>query len=206
MATLTDLRQIPESLAWVSIECWRQIRVRLGAVGMISFALILLAVVLALWSWNLSRHALILEQRLLETPSSVTSADVSPVQHHTKSLETFYAFLPQEGRMPDTVAALIRLGAEENLKLERGEYQAHDDAHAGVVRYRIVLPVVGDAAAIQRFVLLALQEHRTLSLESLAFTRQRIESRQVESRIRLVLIARKAEGQAGASPQAPERS
>lgn len=105
-------------------------------------------------------------------------------------LDTFYDYLPVQEEIPGTIQRLIELARSERLRLQTGEYKAEPASSARFLAYRMTLPVKGDASAIQRFLLAALKEHKTLALESVTFKRDRIESAAVEARIQFVLLTR----------------
>jgi hypothetical protein len=64
------------------------------------------------------------------------------------------------------------------------------------LRYRMTLPVKGDAQAIHQFMAAALKAHKTLALDAVQFKRERIESGEIEARIQWVLLTRLPEGAA----------
>jgi hypothetical protein len=74
--------------------------------------------------------------------------------------------------------------------LARGDYRAQPDLQGGFMRYRMSLPVKGDAPAVLKLMQAALQSHKTLALESVQFKRARIESADVEVRLQWVLLTR----------------
>lgn len=105
-------------------------------------------------------------------------------------LAEFDAYLPSHDDIPATLAALFNLAQREGLSIARGEYKAQADGPGRFTRYRMTLPVQGDAAAIRRFMLAALQTHKTLALESVQFKRERPATAEVEARIQWVLLTR----------------
>ena len=91
------------------------------------------------------------------------------------------------------IAALFDLAANQQITLSRGEYRMQADDAGGFLRYRISLPVKGQAAAIQGFVEQGLLRNRSLAFESVQFKRDKIESANVEARIQWTLVV-SAEG------------
>jgi len=113
----------------------------------------------------------------------------------TETLARFYAQLPVPDALPGIIEDLIRLGGEQRVSLSVGEYRVQSDALSKAASYRIRFPVTGDAAAIQRFMLEALNRYPTLALEALSMRRENIGSTRVEANIQFnLLFARGAEG------------
>lgn len=108
-------------------------------------------------------------------------------------LQEFDQLLPAHDHIPDTLQDIFRLADTEGLTLQRGDYKVEPDDQGGFVRYRMTLPVKGDAQAIYRFIRSALEAHKTLALDSIQFRRERIESRDVEARIQWELLTRPRE-------------
>jgi len=182
---MNRIRQLAEQGRWEA----RRLARRLGAVGLAGVMLIITAFSLDVYVWSMSvRQAEIVKQyaqvRQEKLPIPLDSDDPE------KKLGNFYAYLLPHNGIPDQVKSLITLSQEENVVLLKGEYKAQSEVDAGFLRFRIVLPVKGDYSAIQSFLLRALQENKTLALESVAFKRKRIEEREVEARIEFVLFTR----------------
>lgn len=129
-------------------------------------------------------------------------ADVPAGLDGRARLAEFDAYLPRHEEIPATLAALFNLAQREGLSIARGEYKAQADGPGRFLRYRMALPVQGDAAAIRRFMLAALQAHKTLALESVQFKRERPGVAAVEARIQWVLLLRLPGVEAEAGPVA----
>ena len=108
----------------------------------------------------------------------------------SRALNAFYTELPSPEHIPQIVADLLALAERQHVEPQSAQYRTYVDSNGNYLRYRIVLPVKGNAAAVQSFLLAALHEHRTLALESAAFKRDKIESHDVEVRIQLALLTR----------------
>ncbi len=117
-------------------------------------------------------------------------------------LAEFDAYLPSHDGIPTALADLFTLAQREGLSIARGEYKAQADGPGRFMRYRMTLPVQGDAAAIRRFMLAALQAHKTLALESVQFKRERPATAEVEARIQWVLLTRLPGARGDAAPLA----
>ena len=99
--------------------------------------------------------------------------------------------LPPHDAIPDQLKQLINLAEKNGVMLVQAEYKPQAEVDAGFLRYQIVLPVKAAYPSIQTFMLNALQALPTLTLESVAFKRDRIESAEVEARIHFMLLVKK---------------
>lgn len=96
--------------------------------------------------------------------------------------------LPAQDDIPDVLERLFELGLEERLLLSRGEYRPQTDEAGQLVRYRMTMPIKGNAASVQRFMERALAGNRSLVFESVQFRRDRIQAEQVEAIVQWTLI------------------
>ena len=72
--------------------------------------------------------------------------------------------------------------------LAKGDYKSQVDVNGQFFQYSMTFPVQGDAQSIERFILAALAQHKTLALESVQFKRERIESKELEAKIQWTLF------------------
>lgn len=114
-----------------------------------------------------------------------------------RQIDAFYAYLPPHDAIPDQLKQLINLAEKNGVMLVQAEYKPQAEVDAGFLRYQIVLPVKAAYPSIQTFMLNALQALPTLTLESVAFKRDRIESTEVEARIHFVLLVKKPAAKGG---------
>lgn len=105
-------------------------------------------------------------------------------------LRAFNEHLPEHDEIPAALQDLIALAEANGLTLARGNYRPQLEAQGSYLRYRMTLPVIGQADAVQRFMMAALREQQTLSLESVQFKRERIDTSVVEARIQWALLTR----------------
>lgn len=120
-------------------------------------------------------------------------------------LQRFHQQLLAHEDLPCAVQALLDLGAAQGLLMQRGEYRPQSDSVGGFLRYKMSLPVKGEAAAIHRFVEAGLRQQPALLLDSVRFKRERIAASVIEARIDWVLLVRLPQGApSSASPAALE--
>jgi hypothetical protein len=98
------------------------------------------------------------------------------------------AGLPSSAQVPQIIQQLISVAERERLLLRTGEYKVSMDTLSSTRSYRIRLPITGEPAAIQRFVINALNEQRTLAIESLTMRRDSIAAREVEASVQFLLV------------------
>ncbi|MGF6349818.1 hypothetical protein [Variovorax sp. W2I14] len=104
------------------------------------------------------------------------------------NLQKFEQVLPAHDDIPEVLERLFELGVEEKLVLSRGEYRAQNDEVGQFVRYRMTMPIKGNAPAVQRFLERALAGNRSLVFESVQFKRDRIQAEQIEAIVQWTLI------------------
>jgi hypothetical protein len=103
-------------------------------------------------------------------------------------LNKFEQFLPEYEDFSQVLRDLIVLAQNNDLSLLRGEYQTQVDERGKFLRNQMTLPVRGTAPAVERFILEALVQNRTLALESVQFKREGGAMREVEVKIQWVFL------------------
>lgn len=161
--------------------------------------LVILAAVMTLMAglswWSLARDAADARTALAAARSAPPESRASEPVDETETLARYYADLPVPDALPGIIEDLIRIGGTQRVSLSVGEYRVQSDNLTRAASYRIRFPVTGDAAAIQRFVLEALNRYPTLALEALSMRRESIGSARVEANIQFnLLFARSADG------------
>jgi len=179
-------------LAW---ELRRLVR-RLGWHAVTALFALALSVV-ATWQAN----QLALRQReLVEQIHRVQLAAVQPAHEKDtgpaavgRELEAFYAYLPAHQLIPDQLKQLAAAAEKHGLVLEKADYKAQQEDAARFLRYQVTLPLKGTYPDVRDFIARALLELPTLTLDSVAFRRERIDSKEVEARIHFVLLVKSAQ-------------
>lgn len=105
-------------------------------------------------------------------------------------LQAFVDKLPGRDDIPAAIQDLLNLAEDEGLTMAKGDYRPEADVAGGFLRYRMTLPVKGNAQAVYRYVQRALNQQPSLALETIAFKRERIESAEMEARIQWVMLTR----------------
>jgi hypothetical protein len=187
METIGRLRNGLQVAHWYFLWAGDWLRRHLGWGGSVGLLALVAGGVLVVLGRHFDAQAHELRLQLAEAKNSAY-----PRHAHTpdraQRLRAFYDALPPATRIPRTVSELILLANDKHVALRSAEYRAQAEDAGRYLRYRISLPVVGDAQAIQGFLLAALSEYRTLALESVTFKRDRVEAREIEARIQFALI------------------
>ncbi|KQZ33506.1 hypothetical protein ASD58_29370 [Duganella sp. Root1480D1] len=187
-----QLGQAGARMAW---ECRRLAARGLALAGWAGVAAAVCAV-LAAGAWHSRQQAAVqlaqLQARQQDKPP-VPLVQV-PVDDARSRLHAFDSALKPVQEAPQVVEDLLALAAAEGLVLQRGQYRLQDDSAGSFTRYRLSLPVVGTAPAVNNFVAAALRRHRMLALEALQYKRQQSDSLQLETRMEWVLLVQAPAG------------
>lgn len=124
--------------------------------------------------------------------SSTPAVPASPPPDTDERIKPTQASLPPHEALPEQLQLLMQVARDSGISLAKADYKPQQEVRANVLRYQITLPVKAKFSNVQRFIVNALQSMPTLTLESVTFRRERIESGTVEARIQLVLLVRKA--------------
>lgn len=193
MDRLRSLAWVTHVLAWELHRLARAFWRRFGTAGMATVAFVAVAGI-AMWI-DRNAHA---EKEALQRELIVHRAGQPPARPVAQArgdegrarLAEFDRYLPPHDEIPQAVGDLLTLAEREGLVVEKGDYRAQPDPQGGFLRYRMTLPVKGNAVAVRRFVLAALEGQKTLALESVQFKREQATDAQIEARIQWLLFAR----------------
>ncbi|OGA95375.1 MAG: hypothetical protein A3G27_03260 [Betaproteobacteria bacterium RIFCSPLOWO2_12_FULL_66_14] len=168
-------------------ERMRWLRDELGIAGMISLALVGLAF--------LFLHVGVkpLQQRSEELREAVRSAAQAASPERAMrgatpaaKLAAFYEFFNAGEQAADWLAKLEAIAKGAGIKLGSGDYHMHKTA-TRMERYEITLPLAGSYAQIRTFLENALIEIPVMSLDQVAFRRERASELQVQAEVRVTL-------------------
>ena len=109
------------------------------------------------------------------------------------SLAAFHAYLPAHDSIPEQLKALLEVAQKSGVTLAKADYKPQEDGNTAFLRYQITLPVHAEYAQLQTFIVDALQELPTLTLDSVLFKREQIEAGEIDARIQFILLVKKAE-------------
>lgn len=182
-----NLAYLFQRVTWSTNRAMRGAVRHLGVLGValggILIVIMMLLIFLVGQSRQISRLKVpqnsVVDWKMQEPAGAVTIAS---------ELAEFQRDLLSYGDIPNTLRDLIILAQSNNLVLSRGEYQTQFDTRGKFLRFQMVLPVRGEALAVERFILEALAQHKTIALESVQFKREGRSSRELEAKVQWVLL------------------
>ena len=154
----------------------------------------------ALCAWQSQR----LEGRQQELARQIAAARTAkPAQHRValpdgaRRVAAFYAYLPAHDTIPDLLKQLVDVATSNGVVLAKADYKAQAEDGAAFMRYQITLPIKADYANVQAFIVGALRDMPALTLDSVTFKREQIDTGEVEARVHFNLLVRKAAAKGG---------
>lgn len=120
--------------------------------------------------------------------AAVRSGAVPAPQSAASRRTQFYAALPAHAEITQHIERIYAAAAAEQLSLLHGEYTGTELPAAGVVRYRIVLPLKGSYGQLQRFIAAATAAVPGLALDDLSLQRAHIGEPQLDARLQFSLF------------------
>jgi hypothetical protein len=108
-----------------------------------------------------------------------------------RQLAAFYAYLPAHEAIPGLLKQLVGIAEKQGVTLAKADYKPQPEDNADFMRYQITLPIKADYARVQGFIVGALHGLPTLTLDSVTFKREQIESSDVEARVQFSLLVKK---------------
>ena len=203
MGPLSRRPSLLHAWAWV---CWearrsgRAFRRRLGAAGV----LVILCLAIALAAWRVEERQVAVADDLLSRlfePSTLTAPPMpASADGSRQRAKLFDQQLLPHADIPTALQDLFNLAEDEQLVIARGDYRPQLDTQGGFLRYRMSLPVKGEARAVLRFLHKALRTQKALALESVQFKREHAGASEVEARLQLALLVQLPPRVAGVAP------
>lgn len=186
MATVNSL-SLGTRLAWTVRQGLRAALRHWSAVAVTFLLAALLA--FAAGACQMVQH----QQTLVQRAQALVISNLNPVRgpvevDAVQDLAGFQKVLPLHEDIPNSLRDLIVLAQTHRLMLAKGDYKSQVDVNGQFFQYSMTFPVQGDAQSIERFILAALAQHKTLALESVQFKRERIESKELEAKIQWTLF------------------
>ena len=182
--------RLPPRLRWEAQRLWR----KLGwpcAIGVACLALAAFAVrqgeALA------ARQQQLTAQLAAAARQSALPLAPATLDAEADSLAAFHAYLPAHDSIPEQLKTLLDVAQKSGVTLAKADYKPQEDGNAAFLRYQITLPVKAEYAQLQAFVVDALQELPTLTLDSVLFKREQIEAGEIDARIQFILLVKKPE-------------
>jgi Tfp pilus assembly protein PilO len=118
----------------------------------------------------------------------LVTAQVAPIQTSTQEINEFYRRFPAGASLPKWLSLIDGIAIKQHLILNRGDYKLSQTKQGQLLRYEIVLPLVGKYTQVRQFIALALLKLPALALSDLQIRRENSLSPTVEARLVFVLF------------------
>ncbi|UXY15217.1 type 4a pilus biogenesis protein PilO [Chitiniphilus purpureus] len=174
-------------LRWAWLRC--RLGLGLGPAGVAGVLLLGVGLALLLQAAEARRQARSVTAAL-KTAAPAARMPLTAPATPVDDLPAFYAALPQQRALPLLLDQVFKAAGRQRLQLAAGQYQLLRDERAGVLRYRLQLPVAGRYEQIAGFVGDVLQRMPTLAVESIDLKRERIETEALTAELQLSLLLR----------------
>lgn len=175
---------------------FRAVEQRLGRVGL--GALFVLAAAAAVYLLTVRPlqsevASLQAEARRLQTEAqrfrrANARTSTGPVQQ----LQTFYGVIPDASEAPVLLNEIFGTAARAGIKVDASHYRVAEDKDKRLTRYEITLPVKGSYVQVRTFVAFVMTYVPSLSLDSLAIRKDKIDEDEVKAEIKMSLYLERA--------------
>jgi hypothetical protein len=109
----------------------------------------------------------------------------------SEQLAQFYETFPKGTTVPDWLGKLNGIAVKQNLSLDVGNYSLVRNQSARLDQFRITLPIKGSYPQVRKFIATALATAPALSLESVAFKRDKVGDERIDARVDFLLFLEK---------------
>jgi len=158
----------------------------IGLIAIIASLLFYLAEVSKVESeLNLSMAELALKQ---ESEHGLVQAEIKPEKTTEQEVADFYQIFPAGASLPKWLNIINDTALEQHLTLSRGDYKLSQSKQGQLLRYEIVLPVVGKYTDIRQLMVALLHKIPALAISDLQIKRENSLSPTVEARLVMVLF------------------
>jgi hypothetical protein len=159
---------------------------RLGITGVIGLGVLFFCIPFYFSAIRPAERELAAQQQAAERLRTRGPFQPVSTDQRADELRRFYGLFPAPQRLTEELQAIYSLARDAKLELMQGEYRM-EKRGAGLVAYRITLPVRGTYNQLRSFVGLVLQEMPIASVDALRFERKKIAETQVDAQVRLTL-------------------
>ena len=142
------------------------------------------------------RHALAeTTQRVFNLQQNADSqqqaSDIAARQAPAGQIEMFNAYFPTENTAPDTLELMMQDAVKVGLVPKQAEYRVIKTNPGAVLSYQLTLPIKGTYPQMVEFISNILPKVNNVSLDNIAFQRQKIGDAQSDSTLMLTLYLRR---------------
>ncbi|MDO9050404.1 MAG: hypothetical protein Q7U70_02810 [Methylotenera sp.] len=123
-----------------------------------------------------------------DTKAVLAEPKITPAQTTEQELIDFYQMFPVGASLPTWLSLINEVAQKQHLTLNRGDYKLSQTKQGQLLRYEIVLPVVGKYAEIRQLIVELLHKLPALAVSELQIKRENSLSPTVEARLVFVLF------------------
>lgn len=165
---------------------------RLGPAGITGLAILLLCVPFYFSVLRPAAQQVVAERDAAERQRTRGPFRPASADRRVDDLRRFQGLFPPVENVTNELERLYALARDAKLDLAQGEYRLEKPV-AGLVAYRVSLPVRGTYGQLRAFLAALLQEMPIASIDGLRFERRKIAETQLEAQVRLTIHFRPTE-------------
>lgn len=176
------------------IALWRRALRRLGPLGAVAAALLVIAAALAASIPQLDEQSEALRIALKKQAKTVSmAAPVNAVRRIPvgQQIGEYVAEFPLLSKSPEDLKEVFLSAKRNNLQLPKGEYQFRNDTKAPLVTLTATFPVSADYGSLKSFTAEVLREIPNVSMDELRMARSTAGSTTLDSSVRFSFIYRR---------------
>jgi hypothetical protein len=123
-----------------------------------------------------------------ENENNLVQAEIKPEKTTEQEIADFYQIFPAGASLPKWLNIINDTALKQHLTLSRGDYKLSQSKQGQLLRYEIVLPVVGKYTDIRQLMVALLHKIPALAISDLQIKRENSLSPTVEARLVMVLF------------------
>jgi len=123
-----------------------------------------------------------------DTKTVLAPPQIMPAQTTEQEITDFYKMFPSGASLPKWLGLINDTALKQHLALSRGDYKLSQSKQGQLLRYEIVLPVVGKYTDIRQLIVVLLHKIPALAISDLQIKRENSLSPTVEARLVFVLF------------------
>lgn len=132
---------------------------------------------------NLAEYQQLESNKTIPVPLSAT-----PTVTTEQEIADFYKLFPNGANLPKLLGQIDHSAVKQSLILNRADYKLTQTKQGKLIRYEIVLPVIGKYIQIRQFIVALLHQLPALALTDMQIKRENSMSSVVEARLVFVLF------------------
>lgn len=172
---------------------------RLGAAGVLGLGVLLFCVPFYFTALRPAERELDAKRVAAERQRVRAPVRQVGLDSRAEQLEAFYALFPPVERLGGELDRLYGLARGSGLELLQGEYRV-EKRPAGLIAYRITLPVRGSYAQVRSFAGAVLTKMPIASIDGLRFERKKSADAQLDAQLRITVHFQPAREGPGDTP------